>query len=878
MKYSLSLILAFVFSVAAFADKGDVDADRIRSTDRTKTYTFPSASDELLGKTNPSITGSITSNHITTPSNPAAGFLKLYTKSDNKLYKLTSDGTESAVGGGAASEVTFTPAGTLIADDVQEALEELDTDLQAHLSDTIGAHAASAISFTPGSVLLGTTVQSALTQTNDIFADVASDGGFVTLNGAETITAKIYDGGTASNSSRLIVPKHAKATLDSQSRAEGVLVYATDLDKLYVDDGTNLQPVGSGGSGGGVNILQNSNPDFEQGVGSWTESGGTEAAATTTNILFDLGGATWDSNSASQTYCSALVAVPEWLKGNNAEAYIWTKVPSGTSTHKIRVTDGTNTIREENIISTTYAKKQSVTFVSPSSGSLQVCLVSVNSNEPLIAADKGFVGESVTREVAQARLAGEAYIAGTASCAWGAGTTTTPSAFTADTDCPGPTVVSSPMGTWSTTDTNLPQFTVASLPPGIYKAKFTAYVLQGASGRSVLAINDGTTTCEPIGVNQFSTGRVSQDVECSFTYTTAQSSRTFSLYGANTDAVTFQVTHTDTAPRTSLKFILEYFPTSAQTVVSPEMENWKVDANIAGDNPDMGTSDQASPVGIFNGNLTLTNNTVKNAIPAQIPCSSTNAPSGTTCSAGTESIGVSFPLPAAGVIEACVSFSHSAIAAIGANATATFMIVETASNAQTPLQIGATKPSSGSATTTIASNGTHPHRLCTDFGFDSAGTKTLRLMYEQDLTGTATFNGLIADGSAAHGARDVHWEIRPKTQAVPVPYFVGGVISNSTGVERIERAFITNSGTPVVTRQSGTWISSITDNGTGDITLNLVAGLFSSPPSCAFMPNGTVQNRINGSVTTTSVPNIQTFNSSTVANDANLDIICVGAK
>jgi hypothetical protein len=47
--------------------------------------------------------------HITTPANPAAGFVSVYPKADNKLYILTSAGLETAVGtgGGGGSAVQW---------------------------------------------------------------------------------------------------------------------------------------------------------------------------------------------------------------------------------------------------------------------------------------------------------------------------------------------------------------------------------------------------------------------------------------------------------------------------------------------------------------------------------------------------------------------------------------------------------------------------------------------------------------------------------------------------------------------------------------------------------------------------------------------------
>lgn len=54
--------------------------------------------------------------HQSTPSNPASGSVALYFKSDNKLYRLTSAGSEAEVGGssgGTWTLSTFTSGGTL---------------------------------------------------------------------------------------------------------------------------------------------------------------------------------------------------------------------------------------------------------------------------------------------------------------------------------------------------------------------------------------------------------------------------------------------------------------------------------------------------------------------------------------------------------------------------------------------------------------------------------------------------------------------------------------------------------------------------------------------------------------------------------------------
>lgn len=52
-------------------------------------------------------TGTVTFSNTTTPSTPASGKLRVYTKSDGKVYKLDSTGTEREVGSGAGGGLNF---------------------------------------------------------------------------------------------------------------------------------------------------------------------------------------------------------------------------------------------------------------------------------------------------------------------------------------------------------------------------------------------------------------------------------------------------------------------------------------------------------------------------------------------------------------------------------------------------------------------------------------------------------------------------------------------------------------------------------------------------------------------------------------------------
>jgi hypothetical protein len=276
---------------------------------------------------------------------------------------------------------------------------------------------------------------------------------------------------------------------------------------------------------------------------------------------------------------------------------------------------------------------------------------------------------------------------------------------------------------------------------------------------------------------------------------------------------------------------------TANQSYSLENSFWKVDANISGANPSLGTADVSSFTGIEDAGLTLTNNSGSGNITAQIPCSSTNSPSGTTCAAGSESVGVAFtPLGTFPQdVLACASFTWEADvgSTVTNRARSVFQVIETPTNAQTLTQEGKSRiygdiyNSSGAAT--IAAS---PFRVCGTFTFSSGGQKVLRLMYEQLKAGTITSSQVKADASGTVGQRDIHWEVYPINQGIPAPLLVGSVTSNTTGLERIERAELNCDGSSSITSQSGSWISSIGNIGSGRCTVTIASGIFSSTPVC----------------------------------------------
>lgn len=68
------------------------------------------------------------------------------------------------------------------------------------------------------------------------------DTTLVGTNLLQTITGKDIDGGTASNQRRITLPSDTLANLTALTRKAGTVVYATDTQLVYYDDGTSLIP------------------------------------------------------------------------------------------------------------------------------------------------------------------------------------------------------------------------------------------------------------------------------------------------------------------------------------------------------------------------------------------------------------------------------------------------------------------------------------------------------------------------------------------------------------------------------------------------------------------------------------------------------------
>lgn len=111
--------------------------------------------------------------------------------------------------------------------------------------------------------------------------------------------------------------------------------------------------------------------------------------------------------------------------------------------------------------------------------------------------------------------------------------------------------------------------------------------------------------------------------------------------------------------------------------------------------------------------------------------------------------------------------------------------------------------------------------------------------------------------------------------------YVPNVITSAGTKERVERAKITLSGgTPSITTQSGSWLSSVTDGGVGLPQPQITANTFSAAPVCVCSTAEDNSSGIECSVQSTSTSNvlIRTRNNSGTLTDETVSLICMGPR
>ncbi len=157
---------------------------------------------------------------------------------------------------------------------------------------TLTAASASDVAVTiPISGTLETTAGSAgaaaaaVTAHKDLTTGVhgAGTGTLLVTDAIQTLTNKYIDGGTAGSNNKFKLPQDTYANILILTPTEGLVVYATDVDTVFVGDGTNWIAVGSGTGQGRKNYIQNPSASTSASQ-NWTAVNLTVTKDTSTDI------------------------------------------------------------------------------------------------------------------------------------------------------------------------------------------------------------------------------------------------------------------------------------------------------------------------------------------------------------------------------------------------------------------------------------------------------------------------------------------------------------------------------------------------------------------------------------------------------------------
>ncbi len=520
------------------------------------------------------------------------------------------------------------------------------------------------------------------------------------------------------------------------------------------------------------NLLNSTkNGGFENDKYNWQSTGaGSPAfaiATSGTELLVGKGSATWDSGGSSDVLQSPTVTIPKGYYGKPGVAYCLIRTPSGAATHTLSVWDGSATVSAGvAITSSTTPSNTYNNFMFPASGTLAIRINAVASNEPSITVDECYIGlANNISQVNQATFYGSQQIPGATNCDWSRNSTGTEGVFSADTDCSVPVLG----GNANTTAGKTPGISFPSLPPGHYSVTITYTTESPTSSDCRWYITDGTTHGDYGAEQAPIMTTISRHAD--FNYTTLQGATQFQLAVRHVSGGSGCIIHANSSLSDGHAIVYRY-PSTAETIYTPEVNNWYLDSKITG-SPTLSSTDVTTLTAIEDASLAMVLNT--GSITAQIPCSSTNPSTGLTCAAGSEQIGAVINVPAAQTIEICADMGVEYDANSSGNMYDKWAWFETSNTTQTPvLQDCGPSIMTGldGGQNTRADNIIQVHAcgICT---FASSGQKTLRLGYKFDAgAGTINAHGVHGENNGTIGQFYTRVTARPFTQQVG-PVIIG---------------------------------------------------------------------------------------------------------
>lgn len=593
--------------------------------------------------------------------------------------------------------------------------------------------------------------------------------------------------------------------------------------------------------GNNRNILDN--PGFEARKGDWSITGSSTFTLETAAPAAGKISGKWDPSATGEFFRSVLIPIPEGLK-NRACSLVFDYKWAGVAGEILANVDNGST-NEGSVgldpSATEYRQSPPILFTCPGSGSIRVELEST-ADAAEITLDSFQLGKANLVKFAEASFFGSVTYPGVINCIWGT-TSATFASFALDADCTTPSG-GNIIGRVAAPATKIPAVLIPEMPPGRYY--FIAHSRfakdSGNNGEVSFRFHDGTNPANEV-LRVLATGTSSgtdignSSLAGTFVVTATQTNVTVEVQGLSPGGVV--TANVDAQANSAFTINVFRYPLAAEDGLTFETvgEHW--DVNIGGDDPDMGVGAVTAYAGIDCTTCDMVINAGSKS--AEIPCTSTNASVGLTCTGGTttESVGIVIDVSTAGRYEICGEFSHSYSLAASAGINVAFQWVETPNNAQTILQLGNNRAPSG--TNVGASNNIDMNqqvKSCAEFTFSGSGQKTLRLFREQNTTGTVNSNVIAADRLVTLGQRDIHITVNKLDQQFPTPVFTDLTTSLNLKVEnnangmRLFSIQAANSGTPTITVEKGSWVDSLTDNAVGDTTINITSGIFTTLPTC----------------------------------------------
>lgn len=596
------------------------------------------------------------------------------------------------------------------------------------------------------------------------------------------------------------------------------------------------------------------NGGFESGKGAgvdkWTASAGTfNITITGSNLLDGKVSATWDAAASANTLSYGQITIPNGLLGRNGVLAAKIMVPSGTATHSLQVTDGTNVLGSVTITSSTAPTYSYVNFIYPSSGYV-VPRLYANADEPNIVIDSVFLGDAETvnlTNIAQAQFIGAGYFATTANCSGWSRTNTALGAFASDADCPGPTVEINPgPGTIQTTDVDLPKFTVNNLPPGNYEVWVTVPTLKDATGNPcTFTLNDGTTSSGRGNCGSTASAADGVTFAGHFNYTTA-GNRTFEVYGASGSGA---IAIDNSISNKSLQFWIYRYPIASEQAFKPSQVPFLWQGYH---DSDCGFSRTNTALGLPAGDASCTF--------ASYTGTNYGSVTSTLNGAATLTPGIGLVLPKTGMYEVCANVGFT-----GATTGAAEGMAIVTSGSITLVQQAYQQ--AASLITVLPICGWH--------NATSPGLETFTL-YISGSSGSTTIGGNAS-------IRAINWYVKYLSQNMPMPLLVNSVNNTSTGVTGVEVAKLNCDAGSAIMSQHGSWVSSIGNVSGGACAVTLAAGAFSATPYC------TATSATAGGISTGLELNVDATSATAVSVDCEDDastacsafdfiLHCVGAK